>query len=305
MCLFYVQLHCVVLGGRAQRNQSRPQQFQSPAQRNQNPAQQKPSPAQRNPNPLSRRLSRLVNGLASIPAAAAPRSAVSTGAPRRIEGVTGRRSFSTLQAIARFLLFVNKLAPPYSHGGPADLTASPSLHVWTTRAKPRKHSLPLSPVAPRAAIDGASGGVRLRFNTRSDETGAAPLKKCALPNGQEAGPGRSDNGFFLDNLPVLFPADLSGGLFPHPDDQGQERRHASVLARVLRLGRTALHPHPPVLDPVQFRRRPDHRRARGRGPARRARRRGRGQSPCPRRCSNMRISSPAISRRCCLRSDWR
>ena len=90
-------------------------------------------------------------------------------APRRSRGVTGRRSFSTLQAIARFLLFVNNLAPLYSHGGPADLTASPALHVWTTRAKPRKHSLPLSPVAPRAAIDGASGGVRLRFNTRSDE----------------------------------------------------------------------------------------------------------------------------------------
>ena len=46
-------------------------------------------------------------------------------APRRSGRGTGRRSISTLQAIARFLLFVNQLAPPYSHGGPADLTASP------------------------------------------------------------------------------------------------------------------------------------------------------------------------------------
>ncbi len=163
MCLFYVQLHCVVLGESAQRNQSRPQQFQSPAQRNQNPGATKTKPgATKSKSPFPPPI-KACQWVSLDSGSRGLRSAVSTGAPTPSQGGTGRQSFSTLQAIARFLLFVNKLAPQYSHGGPADLAASPSLHVWTTRAKPRKHSLPLSPVAPRPAIDGALGGVRLRF----------------------------------------------------------------------------------------------------------------------------------------------
>ena len=48
---------------------------------------------------------------------------------------------------------------------------------------------------------------------------------------------RSKDGVFLDHVPVLFSADFYRLLFSDPDHRRQERRHASLLARLLRLGR--------------------------------------------------------------------
>ena len=103
------------------------------------------------------------------------------------------------------------------------------------------------------------------------------------PNASRLGAPFSDNGLFVDNLPLLLPADLSGALFRHPDDQGQEPRNPSILPGVLRMGRASVHRRSALLDRLQLPCGPGHRRS-GRRPSQsRAGGRGCGKSSRSRR----------------------
>ena len=67
------------------------------------------------------------------------------------------------------------------------------------------------------------------------------------------------DGVFLDHVPVLLPADFPRVLFPDADGRGQERRHADLLSRLLRMGRAAFPADLAVLHRLQLRRGDCHR----------------------------------------------